>query len=106
MDTKQLLSDVLLQQVEEAARAQNRKPAELLEEAVRNYLKEQSWQVFVGIAEQRNRTHGLTEEEVPRLVSEVRRENQERGRCAHGIFRFRARQGQRHLSRPCPRAGQ
>jgi predicted transcriptional regulator len=77
---KELLSDELMHQVEEAARAQNRKPEELLEVAVRKYLDELSWQALVGRAEERNRRRGLTEEDVPRLVSEVRRENQERGR--------------------------
>jgi hypothetical protein len=33
----------------------------------------------VGKAEERNRANGLAEEDVPRLVSEMRREN-ERGR--------------------------
>ena len=77
---RELLSDELMQQVAEAARAQNRKPEELLEEAVRKYLEELSWHAFVGKAEERNRSRGLAEEDVPRLVSEARRENQERGR--------------------------
>ena len=79
-DAKVLLSEELIHEMEETAHAQNRKPAEVLEEAVRKYLDEQSWQAFVGNAEERNRAKGLAEEDVPRLVSEVRRENQERGR--------------------------
>jgi predicted transcriptional regulator len=78
-EAKQLLSDELLHQIEESARAQNRKPSEVLEEAVRKYLDEESWQTLVGKAEERNRANGLAEEDVPRLVSEMRREN-ERGR--------------------------
>ena len=80
IDPKALLSDELLQQLEEAAAAQNRRPAELVEEAVRKYLDEQSWQALVGKAEERNRAKGITEEDVPRLVAEVRRENEARGR--------------------------
>lgn len=79
-DARELLSEELIHQIEETAHAQNRKPAEVLEEAVRKYLDEQSWQSFVGNAEERNRAKGLAEEDVPRLVSEARRENQERGR--------------------------
>ena len=79
-DTKALLSDELLRQVEEFARAQNRKPAEVLEDAVKAYLDEQSWQAFVGKAEERNRAKGILEDDVPRFVEEVRRENRERGR--------------------------
>ncbi|HUI44251.1 MAG TPA: hypothetical protein VL523_19975 [Terriglobia bacterium] len=77
---KELLSDELLHRVEEVARSQNRKPEDLLEEAVRKYLDELSWQALVGKAEERNRARGLTEQDVPRLIAEVRRENQERGR--------------------------
>ena len=37
-DEKQLLSDELLQQIEDCAREQKRKPSEVLEEAVRRYI--------------------------------------------------------------------
>ncbi len=74
-DAKQLLSDELLRQIEETASAQNRKPSEVLEDAVRNYLEEQSWQALVGKAEERNRVKGRTEEDVTGLVSEARRES-------------------------------
>jgi hypothetical protein len=77
---KELFSGKLLEQVEQAARAQNREPSELVEEAVRKYLNSERLERFVERAERRARTKGLREEGVPRLVSEVRRENQERGR--------------------------
>lgn len=76
----ELLSDELLQQIEEIARAQNRKPAEVLKDAVQAYAEEQSWQALVRKAEERNRVNGRTEEDVPRFAEEVRRENRERGR--------------------------
>ena len=76
----QVLSNELMRQVEETARAQNRKPAELLEEAVRKYLGHLNWRNLVGRAEERNRARGITEADVPRLVSEVRRENRGDGR--------------------------
>jgi hypothetical protein len=57
-DARELLSEKLIHQIEETARAQSRKPAEVLEEAVRKYLDEQSWQSFVGNAEERNRATG------------------------------------------------
>lgn len=77
---KELLSDELLRRVEEVARSQNRKPEELLEEAVTEYLKSERLDKFVQRAERRARAKGIREEDVPRLVAEVRRENQERGR--------------------------
>jgi metal-responsive CopG/Arc/MetJ family transcriptional regulator len=79
-DGKELLSDELLQQVEEAARAQNREPTELVSEAVRKYLEEQSWVQFVERNESRARKLGIGEEDVDRLISEVRRENEQHGR--------------------------
>lgn len=79
-DMNELLSGLLRQQIEDAARTQNRKPSEVLEDAVRQYLERQSWTEFVRRNERRALEMGLTEEDVPRLIEEVRRENRERGR--------------------------
>lgn len=79
-DGKELLSEELLTQVEHAARAQNRLPAEILEEAVRQYLERQRWVQFVEKNESRTRVKGIDEGDVDRLISEVRGENEERGR--------------------------
>jgi predicted transcriptional regulator len=80
MTDARLLSDDLLRQLAETARAQNRTPSEVLEEAVREYLDKQSWVEFVERNERRARDMGISESDVPRLVSEVRRENEKRGR--------------------------
>lgn len=77
-DAKELLSPELIQQIEEAARTQNRRAAEVLQDAVKQYLERQSWEEFVGRNEQRARDMGLTEEDVPRIVEEYRRENRQR----------------------------
>jgi predicted transcriptional regulator len=79
-DTKISLSEELLQQVEETARAQNRKPAEVVEEAVKKYLEAQSWVQFVEGNERRAKAMGITEEDVPRLIEEYRAENKQRER--------------------------
>jgi predicted transcriptional regulator len=79
-DAKAFLPDELLQQVEETARAQNRQPAEVLEDAVREYLDRQTWAQFVERNERRAWTKGIGEDDVERLISEVRRENAERER--------------------------
>ncbi len=78
---KELLSDELLQRVEETARAQNRRPEEVVAEALNKYLEEQSWAQFVERNEARARKRGIREEDVDRLISEVRRENAQNGRC-------------------------
>jgi metal-responsive CopG/Arc/MetJ family transcriptional regulator len=76
---KPLLSNELLHQVEETARAQNREPAEIVSDAVRKYLDEQSWVRFVENNARRAKANGISEEDVDRLIDEVRRENAERG---------------------------
>jgi predicted transcriptional regulator len=79
-DGKQLLSESLVQRVTELARQQNREPAEVLEEAVRRYLASCRLERFSDMMGERAREKGIREEHVPHLVSEVRRENEERGR--------------------------
>ena len=79
-DANRLLSRELIEQLEKCALAQNRMPAEVLRDVVKHYLDEQNWQAFVAKAEARSRAKGLTEDDVPRLISELRRENEAPGR--------------------------
>jgi hypothetical protein len=75
---KAFLPDELLRQAEETACAQNRQPAEVLGYAAREYLNSQTWAQFVERNERRARTEGIGEDDVERLISEVRCENAER----------------------------
>lgn len=79
-DSNSLLSEKLLSQVKQTARDQNREPAEVVEDAVRKYLEEQSWIGFVQRNERRARANGIGEDDIERLISEVRRENAGSGR--------------------------
>ena len=79
-ETKSPLSDELQQQIETIAREQKREPAEVLEEAVRRYVGVQRLEKLAQKGGERARKLGIREEDVPRLVDEVRRENKERGR--------------------------
>ena len=79
-DAKELLSEELIQQIEEAARAQNRKPAEVLEEAWSRYMATRRLERLAQRGEERARALGIREKDVPRLVDEVRQENRVRGR--------------------------
>ena len=79
-DVKSLLSDELLHKLEELAREQNREPAEVLDEAVRRYVGVQRLEKLAQKGEERARKLGIREEDVPRLVDDVRRENRDRGR--------------------------
>jgi hypothetical protein len=60
--------------VEEAARS-NREPSDLVCDAVRRYLDDQSWVQFVERNEARARKAGISEGDVDRLISEARREH-------------------------------
>jgi len=77
-DPRLWISDDLPHQVENTARAQNREPSDVVREAVRKYLDEQSWVRFVEENEVRARAKGIGQEDVDRLISEVRRENRQR----------------------------
>jgi predicted transcriptional regulator len=76
--TPSTLSDDLQQKIDEIAREQNRKPSEVLEEAVRRYIGVRKLEQLAEKGERRARALGIREEDVPRLVEEVRRED--RGR--------------------------
>jgi len=77
--TKTLLSDELQERIEDLAREQKRPPADILDDAVRKYLKEQSWVSFLQRNERRAIAKGITEEDIPRLIEETRREKHQRG---------------------------
>jgi len=74
------LPDELLAQVEAAARAQNRTADELVCEAVQRYIDDQKWRRILNRSTRRSKAKGLSENDVPLLVEEVRAENRARGR--------------------------
>lgn len=74
------LVEELQQQIERVAREQNREPAEVLEDAVRRYLGNQKLERFAEKAGQVARRKRIREQDIPRLVQEVRRENETRER--------------------------
>jgi predicted transcriptional regulator len=79
-DGKQFISDELRQRVEELARQEQREPSELLEEAVNRYAAARRLERFSTKMGRRADGLGIREEDIPDLVQEVRRENQQRGR--------------------------
>ncbi len=78
--SKTMLSDESQQQIDQLARDQDREPAEVLEEAVRRYAAACRLDRFADKMGARAQEKGICEENVARLVEEVRRENTERGR--------------------------
>jgi metal-responsive CopG/Arc/MetJ family transcriptional regulator len=75
-EPRPLISEDLLHQVEETARAQNRQPEEVVTEAVRKYLDEQRWMRALGYGRQRATAVGITTEEgIDKAIADWRREN-------------------------------
>jgi metal-responsive CopG/Arc/MetJ family transcriptional regulator len=73
------LSGELAKQLEDAARAQHREPAELLEDAVKQYLEDRSWVKLMGYGQERSKALGIkTEEDIDRFIAESRSEQRAR----------------------------
>ena len=64
----------LLAEVQAAASEEHRTREELLLEAVERYLRDRSWQRLLSYGEERARSLGLTDTDVPRLIEEYRQE--------------------------------
>ena len=74
------LPEPLLAEIQTAAKAQHRTSDELAADAIRQYLKEQSWMQFVERNERRASEMGITEGDVDRLIAEYRSEDQQQRR--------------------------
>ena len=72
------VSDELLAELQAKSQAEGKTVDELAEEALRKGLAERAWQDLLEYGRERGRASGYTEEDVPRLVKEWRRE--QRGR--------------------------
>jgi len=77
-ETRPLISEDLLHQIEDAARAQHREPADVLEEAWKHYAEEQSWVKLITEGRENANRLGIQESDVDRLIGEFRQEK--RGR--------------------------
>jgi hypothetical protein len=68
------LSDELLAELQARAQAEGKTVDGLAEEALRKGLEKHDWQDLLEYGRERGRTSGHTEEDVPRVVKEWRRE--------------------------------
>jgi hypothetical protein len=78
IDAKEILSQELVQQIEEAARIENRLPSEVIEDAWRRYVDEKSWLILVERGQENAKPLGITESDVDRLITEYRAEKRSR----------------------------
>jgi metal-responsive CopG/Arc/MetJ family transcriptional regulator len=69
-----LLPPEMQQALEEAARSEKRRPGELVEEAVRQFLKDRHWRNLLSHGKGRARALGRKSSDVNRLIAEYRRE--------------------------------
>ena len=69
-----IVPPALVKEVQAAAEEEHRQADEVLREAVERYLRERRWQKIFAYSERRARELGLSEEDIPRLIAEYRRE--------------------------------
>ena len=75
------LPEGLMAEIERIARAQDRSVGEVLAEAVDRYIKDQQWQAVKEYGRMRSSELGLTEADVPGMISGYRSgRNRVRGR--------------------------
>ena len=77
-DAKEILSPELIQQIEETARRENRRPSEVLEDAWRHYVEERGWVELVERGREHAKRLGIQESDVDRLISDYRAEKRAR----------------------------
>jgi hypothetical protein len=72
--TDALVPPGLLAEVQAAADEEHRAPAELVYETIERYIDEREWRKLLADGQEHVRVLGLTEVDVPRLITEARRE--------------------------------
>jgi plasmid stability protein len=71
------LSDELLAELQTKAAADGKTVDELAEETLRKGLEDRSWQELLEYGRERGRASGYTEEQIPDVVKQWRREQRE-----------------------------
>jgi hypothetical protein len=77
-ETTPLISEALLGEIQETARAQHRQPAEVLEEAWKYYAGELSWGELIANGRENATKLGIEEADIDRLIAEYRAEKHSR----------------------------
>jgi len=68
------VSPALLAEIHAAAEEERRAPSEVMKEAIERYLENRRLQRLYAYGEERARSLGLTEADIPRLIAEARQE--------------------------------
>jgi hypothetical protein len=70
-----MIPPALLAEVQAAANEEHRAAGDVLREAIERYLRERRWQKIFAYGEERARTLGLSETDMPRLIAEYRQQH-------------------------------
>jgi metal-responsive CopG/Arc/MetJ family transcriptional regulator len=73
------LPPALAAEVDAAAAAEHRSALEVIEDAVKAYVRAKRWQRTLAYGQSRSQALGLTEEDVPSLIAESREEQRRAG---------------------------
>ena len=68
------LPRALLVQLQTEAEREHRAATDVLQDAMKRYVREKRWQETLAYGRQRARALGLTEDDIPRLIAEARAE--------------------------------
>jgi hypothetical protein len=64
----------LVAEIQAAADEEKRPAEEIIREAINRYLRNRRWQRIFAYGEERARALGLTEDDIPRLIADLRQE--------------------------------
>jgi len=78
-----LVPSAMLPEIHAAAEEEHRPPSELVREALEHYMEARAWKKIFAYGDARAKALGLTEQDVPRLISESRREHRRPGLQTH-----------------------
>lgn len=78
-DTAELVPPEMREAIEALAEQEHRAPSELVREALEQYMEDREWQKLLAFGQQRAKELGLNEDDVPRLIAEVRRDRNRQG---------------------------
>jgi hypothetical protein len=67
----------LIPEIQAAAEEERRALRELVQEALERYMADREWKKILAYGQERAKALGLTEQDVPRLIAEYRREKRQ-----------------------------
>jgi hypothetical protein len=76
--TTDLVPPDLIAEIQAIAEEEHRAPGELMRDAFERYKADRDWKKIFAYGEARAKALGLTEEDVPRLIAEYRREQRQK----------------------------